>query len=51
MHRCRNILSQLIRLYPALVRDETRAYFRDVFDHVSHLNDTANAMRETLTRR
>ena len=37
-----------MRLYPALVRDETRVYFRDVFDHVSRLNETVNAMREML---
>ena len=43
-----DILSQLVRLYPALVRDETRVYFRDVFDHVSRLNETVNAMREML---
>ncbi len=43
-----DILSQLVRLYPTLVRDETRVYFRDVFDHVSRLNETVNAMREML---
>ncbi len=44
-----DILSQLVRLYPGLVRDEVRPYFRDVGDHVARINETAGAMREMLT--
>ena len=44
-----DILSQLVRLYPGLIRDETRPYFRDVGDHATRINETAGTMREMLT--
>ncbi|MHB8447623.1 MAG: magnesium and cobalt transport protein CorA [Rudaea sp.] len=44
-----DILSQLVRLYPGLVRDEVRPYFRDVGDHATRINEAADTMREMLT--
>ncbi|HMM56598.1 MAG TPA: magnesium and cobalt transport protein CorA [Rudaea sp.] len=44
-----DILSQLVRLYPGLIRDEVRPYFRDVGDHATRINETAGTMREMLT--
>lgn len=43
-----DILGQLVRLYPEMVRDEVRPYFRDVQDHVSRISDAINSMREML---
>ncbi|MDR3386090.1 MAG: magnesium and cobalt transport protein CorA [Rudaea sp.] len=44
-----DIMSQLVHLYPGLVRDEVRPYFRDVGDHATRINETAATMREMLT--
>ena len=44
-----DILSQLVRLYPGLIRDEVRPYFRDVADHTIRINEAADTMREMLT--
>ena len=44
-----DILSQLVRLYPGLIRDEVRPYFRDVGDHVQRINEIAATIREMLT--
>lgn len=44
-----DILNQLIRQYPNLVRDETRPYFRDVYDHAARINEATDTMREMLT--
>jgi len=44
-----DIMSQLVRLYPGLIRDEVRPYFRDVGDHAARVNETAGALREMLT--
>lgn len=43
-----DILNQLVRLHPNLIRDEVRAYFRDVHDHVARVNDAIGSMREML---
>ncbi|HET7561462.1 MAG TPA: magnesium/cobalt transporter CorA [Rhodanobacteraceae bacterium] len=43
-----DILSQLVRLHPEVVRDEVRPYFRDVQDHINRVSDAINAMREML---
>ncbi|MGH8146558.1 MAG: magnesium and cobalt transport protein CorA [Rhodanobacteraceae bacterium] len=43
-----DILNQLMRLYPELVRDAVRPYFRDVHDHVTRVSDAINSMREML---
>ncbi len=44
-----DILNQLVRMHPGLIRDEVRVYFRDVHDHVARVNDAIVAMREMLT--
>jgi len=44
-----DIMSQLVRLYPGLIRDEVRPYFRDVGDHAARINETAGTIREMLT--
>lgn len=44
-----DIMSQLVRLYPGLIRDEVRPYFRDVGDHATRINEAADTMREMLT--
>lgn len=44
-----DILNQLVRQYPNLVRDEVRPYFRDVYDHAARINDATDTMREMLT--
>jgi len=43
-----DILGQLVRLHPEVIRDEVRPYFRDVQDHVTRVSDTINSMREML---
>ncbi len=44
-----DILNQLTRLYPGLIRDEVRPYFRDVYDHAARINESTDTMREMLT--
>ncbi|GAA0722067.1 magnesium and cobalt transport protein CorA [Dokdonella soli] len=44
-----DILNQLIRQFPGLIRDEVRPYFRDVFDHTARINESTDTMREMLT--
>lgn len=44
-----DILNQLIRQYPGLIRDDVRPYFRDVFDHAARINEATDTMREMLT--
>ena len=44
-----DIMSQLVRLYPGLVRDEVRPYFRDVGDHAQRITEIAATLREMLT--
>lgn len=43
-----DILNQLVRLHPEVIRDEVRPYFRDVQDHVTRVSDTIVSMREML---
>jgi magnesium transporter len=43
-----DILGQLVRLHPEVIRDEVRPYFRDVQDHVNRVSDAINSMREML---
>lgn len=43
-----DILNQLVRQYPDVIRDEVRPYFRDVHDHVTRVSDAINSMREML---
>ncbi|HEX7341108.1 MAG TPA: magnesium/cobalt transporter CorA [Rhodanobacteraceae bacterium] len=44
-----DVTHQLVTLHPQLIRDETRAYFRDVYDHVYRVNEGTSAMREMLS--
>jgi len=44
-----DILNQLTRFHPELIRDEVRPYFRDVYDHAARINETTDAMREMIT--
>mgnify|MGYP002777994563 CR=1 FL=1 len=44
-----DVLAQLTRFYPHLVRDELQAYFRDVQDHVARVAEATDTMREMLT--
>ena len=43
-----DMLGQLVRLHPEVIRDEVRPYFRDVQDHVTRVSDAINSMREML---
>ncbi|HEX5352459.1 MAG TPA: magnesium and cobalt transport protein CorA [Rhodanobacteraceae bacterium] len=43
-----DILGQLVRLHPEVIRDEVRPYFRDVQDHVARVSDAIGSMREML---
>jgi magnesium transporter len=44
-----DVLGELMNLYPGLVREDVRPYFRDVNDHAARINDAADTMREMLT--
>lgn len=44
-----DILGQLVRLHPEVIRDEVRPYFRDVQDHVTRVSDAIGSMREMLS--
>ncbi|MCW5577096.1 MAG: magnesium and cobalt transport protein CorA [Dokdonella sp.] len=47
-----DILNQLVRQYPSLIRDEVRPYFRDVQDHaarISRLTDTMSEMSSAIS--
>lgn len=44
-----DVLNQLTRFYPHLVRDELTVYFRDVQDHVARVAEATDTMREMLT--
>lgn len=43
-----DILGQLVRLHPEVIRDMVRPYFRDVQDHVARVSDAIVSMREML---
>lgn len=44
-----DILNQLVRQYPGLVRDEVRPYFRDVQDHAARISQSTDTMSEMLS--
>jgi magnesium transporter len=44
-----DILNQLMRLHPGLVRDEVRVFFRDVFDHATRVKEACDTMGEMLS--
>jgi magnesium transporter len=43
------ICNRLMRFENPLIPEETRPYFRDIYDHVVRLNETIDAQRELLT--
>jgi magnesium transporter len=43
------ICNRLMRFELPLIPDDTRPYYRDVYDHVMRLNETIDAQRELLT--
>ena len=44
-----DVTNQLVRLHPNLLHEDTRVYYRDVYDHVFRVNEAISAMREMLT--
>lgn len=44
-----DILNQLMRFHPGLVRDEVRVFFRDVFDHATRVKEACDTMGEMLS--
>lgn len=44
-----DICNRLMRFELPLIPDDTRPYYRDVYDHVVRLNETIDAQRELLT--
>ncbi len=44
-----DILNQLMRFHPELIRDNVRLYFRDVFDHAVRMTEAINTQSEMLT--
>jgi magnesium transporter len=44
-----DLVNQLLRYHPQVVRDELKVYFRDVHDHVVRVNEATDTIREMLT--
>jgi magnesium transporter len=44
-----DVCNRLVRFDARLVPDDTRPYFRDVYDHVIRINETVDNLRELLT--
>ncbi|MBI3785186.1 MAG: magnesium/cobalt transporter CorA [Deltaproteobacteria bacterium] len=44
-----DVCNRLVRFDRALIPEDTRIYFRDVYDHVIRINETVDNMRELLT--
>lgn len=44
-----DILNQLVRFHPTLIRDEVRVYFRDVYDHAVRINESVGTLSEMLS--
>ncbi|MBN8727309.1 MAG: magnesium and cobalt transport protein CorA [Xanthomonadales bacterium] len=44
-----DILNQLVRQYPGLIREEVRPYFRDVQDHAARISQSTDTMSEMLS--
>src|SRR5262249_31004287 len=43
------VCNRLVRFDNAIVPEDTRVYFRNVYDHVLRINETVDNMRELLT--
>ena len=44
-----DVCNRLVRFDLALIPDDTRVYFRDVYDHVIRINEMIDTLRELLT--
>lgn len=44
-----DILNQLVRFHPNLIRDEVRLHIRDVFDHAVRINEATSTVSEMLS--
>ncbi len=44
-----DVCNRLVRFDVGLIPEDTRAYFRDVYDHVIRINEALDTMRELLT--
>jgi magnesium transporter len=44
-----DVCNRLVRYDVALIPEDTRLYFRDVYDHVVRINETVDNLRELLT--
>jgi magnesium transporter len=44
-----DICNRLTRFDTAMIPDDTRPYFRDVYDHVIRINETVDTLREMVT--
>jgi magnesium transporter len=44
-----DVCNRLFRYDQALIADEVRPYFRDVYDHVIRINESVDNLRELLT--
>jgi magnesium transporter len=44
-----DVCNRLVRYDQGLVADEVRPYYRDVYDHVIRINESADNLRELLT--
>jgi magnesium transporter len=44
-----DILNQLVRFHPTLIREEVRPYFRDIFDHAVRVKEASDTMSEMLS--
>jgi magnesium transporter len=43
------VCNRLVRYDVSLIHDDTRPYFRDVYDHVIRINETVDTVRELLS--
>ena len=43
------VCNRLVRFDVALIPEDTRLYFRDVYDHVVRINETVDTLRELVT--
>jgi magnesium transporter len=43
-----DILNQLMRFFPNLIREDVRPYFRDVYDHVVRVKEASDTMSEMV---
>ncbi len=44
-----DILNQLVRFHPVLIKEEVRPYFRDIFDHAVRVKESSDTMSEMLS--